>query len=115
MTEGDFYDCENGLSQGNFALSKPLLCNVQVAMSKKSETKMLSKESYLQEEFQSCIFLKKKIEAKIKLGKFAPWGREPRGITTSKKMILSRSFCHLCQVIDTSFAEDCLSTRTQTM
>ena len=85
MTEGDFYDCENGLSQGNFALSKPLLCNVQVATSKKSETKMLSKESYLQEEFQSCIFLKKKIEAKIKLGKFAPWGREPRGITTSKK------------------------------
>ena len=54
-------------------------------MLKKLETKMFWKESYLQEEFQSCIFLKKKIEAKIKLGKFAPWGREPRGITTSKK------------------------------
>ena len=54
-------------------------------MFKKSETKMFWKESYLQEEFQLCIFLKKKIEAMIKLGKFPPSRREPRGITTSKK------------------------------
>ena len=54
-------------------------------MFKKSESKMFWKESYLQEEFQSCIFLKKKIEAMIKLGKFPPSRREPRGITTSKK------------------------------
>ena len=56
MMEGDFYDWENGLSQGEFALSKPLPCNVQVVMFKKSETKMFWKESYLQEEFQSWIF-----------------------------------------------------------
>ena len=59
MTEVDFYDWENRLSQGKLALSKPLLCNVQVFMFKKSETKMFWKESYLQEEFQSCIFLNK--------------------------------------------------------
>ena len=60
MTERDFYNCENGLSQGKFALFKPLLCNGQVVMFKKSETKMFWKEIWLQEEFQSCIFLKKK-------------------------------------------------------
>ena len=48
MTEEDLYDWENGLSQGKFALSKPLLCNVQVVMFKKSETKMFWKKSYLQ-------------------------------------------------------------------
>ena len=46
---------------------------------------MFWKESYLQEEFQSCIFLKKKVEAMIKLGKFPASRREPRDITTSKK------------------------------
>ena len=35
MTEEDLYDWENWLSQGNFALSKPLICNVQVVMFKK--------------------------------------------------------------------------------
>ena len=58
LTEGDFYDWENGLSQEKFALSKLLLCSGQVVMFKKSETKMFWKESYLQEEFQLCIFLK---------------------------------------------------------
>ena len=72
MTERDFYNWENGLSQGKFALSKPLLCNVQVVLFKKSEIKMFWKDIWLQEEFQSCIFLKKKIEAKIQLGKFPP-------------------------------------------
>jgi len=85
MTEGDFYDWENGLSQGKYASSKPLLCKVQVVMFKKSETKMFCKEGYHQEEFQSCTFLKKKIEAKIKQGKLPPSRREPRGIPTSKK------------------------------
>ena len=33
-------------------------------MFKKSETKMFWKESYLQEEFQLCTFLKEKNEAK---------------------------------------------------
>ena len=69
MTEGDFYDWKNGLSQGKFALSKALLCNVQVVMFKKSETKMFRKESYLQEKNEN-------IEAKIKLGKFPPSRRE---------------------------------------
>ena len=59
-------------------------------MFKKSETKVFWKESYLQEEFQSSIFLKKKIEAKIKLAKFPPSRREPRGITTSKKNIVEK-------------------------
>ena len=59
-------------------------------MFKKSETKVLWKESYLQEEFQSSIFLKKKIEAKIKLAKFPPSQRELRGITTSKKNIVEK-------------------------
>ena len=84
MTEGDFHDWENELSQRKFALSKPSLCNVQVVMFKKSETKMFWKQSYLQEEFRSCIFFLKKIETKIKLGKFPPSRRELRGITTSK-------------------------------
>ena len=35
MTEEDLYDWENWLSQGKFALSKPLICNVQVVMFKK--------------------------------------------------------------------------------
>ena len=85
LTKGDFYDWENGLSQEKFALSKLLLCSGQVVMFKKSETKMFWKESYLQEEFQLCIFLKKKNEAKIKLGKFPPSQHEPRGITTTSK------------------------------
>ena len=85
MMEGDFYDWENGLSQEKFASSMPLLCNTKVVMFKKSKTKMFWKESYPQEEFQLCIFSKKKIEAKIKLGKFPPSRREPRGITTPKK------------------------------
>ena len=72
LTKGDFYGWENGLSQEKFALSKLLLCSGQVVMFKKSETKMFWKESYLQEEFQLCTFLKKK---KMK----------PRGITTTSK------------------------------
>ena len=115
MTERDFYDWENGLNQGKFALFKPLLCNVQVVMFKKSETKMFWKESYLQEEFQSCIFLLNKIEAKIKLGKFPSSRREPRGRTTSKKIILLRSFCYFCQVRDTSAGEVWFLATTKTI
>ena len=47
MMEEDFYELENGLSQVNFALSKPLLCNAQGAMFKKSGTQMFWKESVL--------------------------------------------------------------------
>ena len=70
MTKRDFYDWENGLNPGKFALFKPLLCNVQVVMFKKSETKMFWKESYLQEEFQSCIFLLKKLKPRLSLESF---------------------------------------------
>ena len=85
MTEGDFRDWENGVSQGQFAAEKPLLCNVQVVQFRKNETKMYWKESHEDSEFRSACFLKKKTAAKIQKGMFPRTHMEPRGISSSKK------------------------------
>lgn len=85
MSEGDFLDWENGVSQGKFADNKPLLANVQVLQFRKNETKMFWKESHEESEFKSAEFLKKKISSKILKGQFPRTLQEPRGITSSKK------------------------------
>ena len=85
MSEGDFFEWENSVSQGSFASGKPLLCNVQVVQFRKNETKMFWKENHEEASFKSAEFLKKKIASKIEKSIFPRIHSEPRGITSAKK------------------------------
>ena len=67
MKSTDFVDFPNGMSNGAYASSKPLLRDVRIVQFRKGDTNMFWKNSYDQRSYMDAPFLKKKIKQRIEM------------------------------------------------
>ena len=65
MLFSDFRKWENGLSSGKSAANKPMLNTVREVRLECGSTNLLYKTDFNQTEYQSCNFLKKKLQASV--------------------------------------------------
>ena len=95
MLFSDFRKWENGLSSGKSVANKPMLNTVREVRFERGSTHLLYKTDFNQTEYQSCNFLKKKLQASV-IKKRLPVARaKPRGVPTKKVTDIVTKLCNM--------------------